>query len=111
MLHPNKDLQIPSPRSQFLKYAAINTLLSKPDTISGYEDLLNKIGANKERLQKLSKDLQKFNNKFSLFEEGSISKDDPNSIKSFDIDATVKDYWREYFRPQLWQKLLSLVST
>jgi hypothetical protein len=96
MLHPNKDLQIPSPRSQFLKYAAINTLFSKPDTISGYEDLLNKIGAKKERLQKLTKDLQKFNNKFNLFEASNISNEHLGNIK-FDIDSNVKDYWQRVF--------------
>jgi hypothetical protein len=97
MLHPNKDLQIPSPRSQFLKFAAINTLLSKRDTISGYEDLLNKAGANKERLQKLSKDLKKFNNKFKLFDSGNISKEDSSDIKLFDIDPNMKDYWQRVF--------------
>jgi len=51
MLHPNEALNIPFARSQFLKYAAINTIIAKSDdTITGYENLLNKIGARKERV-------------------------------------------------------------
>lgn len=97
MLHPNKELQIPSARSQFLKYAAINTLFSSPENIVGYEALLDKIGANKQRLRKLSKDLQKFNSKFHLFHSDSISKEDSDNIKLFDIDSNVKDYWQRVF--------------
>ena len=52
MLHPNEKLQIPSPRSHFLKYAAINKLISllgDGATSLGYEELLTKIGANQDR--------------------------------------------------------------
>jgi hypothetical protein len=72
-------------------------LLSETDNITGFEDLLNMIGANKERLQKLSKDLQKFNNKFNLFEGSSTSRDDSDNIKSFHIVSNVKDYWKRVF--------------
>jgi hypothetical protein len=47
MLHPNEKLQIPAPRSHFIKYAAINKLMSivKDGSKSvGYEELLSIIG-------------------------------------------------------------------
>ena len=61
MLHPNDQLRIPTPRSHFIKYAAINELLTtaaKDGTISiGYRELLDKIGAKQSRLSKLVNDL------------------------------------------------------
>jgi hypothetical protein len=64
MLHPNDKLQIPTPRSHFIKYAAINKLISllgDGATFLGYEELLTKIGANQGRLNKLVNDLSTFN--------------------------------------------------
>ena len=70
MFHPNEGLEVPSPRSQFIKYAAIEQLMShKKGTILGYEELLNKIGAKAGRLKKLSKDLTNLDSKYCLFEK------------------------------------------
>ena len=60
MLHPNDALAIPTPRSQLIRYAAINKLISEQKSrkdkengeeqsvnhsgIESYEDLLKKIG-------------------------------------------------------------------
>ena len=65
ILHPNDQLRIPTARSHFIKYAAINELLTtaaKDGTISiGYRELLDKIGAKQSRLTKLVNDLYSFN--------------------------------------------------
>jgi hypothetical protein len=79
MLHPNEDLEIPSARSHLIKYAAINkllqdqkkepsedmTLMSRSQNISdnriSYKDLFTAIGAEKNRLDKLQKDMSKLN--------------------------------------------------
>ena len=70
ILQPNDQLQIPTPRSHFIKYAAINELLTtatKDGTISmGYRELLDKIGAKQSRLTKLVNDLYSFNESFSI---------------------------------------------
>jgi len=98
MLHPNALLKIPFPRSQFLKYAAIQTLISRPDgSVTGYEDLLNRIGANKERLKKLKKDLEKFDSKFHLFQSDIRSQQATGENISFELESTVKDYWKRVF--------------
>jgi hypothetical protein len=58
MLHPN---DIPVARSHFIEYASINKLMSVlggGNTSFGYEELLNKMGANQDRLDKLVNDYQ-----------------------------------------------------
>jgi hypothetical protein len=98
MLHPNVGLQIPFSRSQFLKYAAINTMISKShDAIVGYENLLNRIGANKERLKKLAKDLEKFDSKFHLFQSNNKSQQETGDKMAFQLVSNVKDYWKRVF--------------
>jgi hypothetical protein len=98
MLHPNEGLQIPFSRSQFLKYAAINSMISKSDdTILGYENLLNRIGASKERLKKLKKDLEKFDSKFHLFKSnGNLPQVTGDNVE-FHLDSRAKDYWKRVF--------------
>src|SRR5207244_3605604 len=73
MLHPNDKLQIPVPRSHFIKYTAINELMSEAGTMSlGYEELLSKIGAKKERLNKLVNDIATFNELYSFLREDAL---------------------------------------
>ena len=60
ILHPNSKLGIPAPRSQFIKYCAIDFLLSSLGQDSDkldYDILLDKIGANHSRIGKLVNDL------------------------------------------------------
>ena len=84
MLHANEDLKIPSARSQLIKYAAINKLLQSQDQELGedstlvsrsqsimdkrisYKDLLTAIGADRNRLDKLQKDMSKLNKRYSF---------------------------------------------
>jgi hypothetical protein len=69
MLQPNETLQIPTARSHFIKYAAINKLLENGSTSLGYDELLSKIGGKPQRLEKLVKDLTSFNELFSFLRE------------------------------------------
>jgi hypothetical protein len=80
MLHPNESLGIPCARSQLIRYAAINQLIKehskqndkvsrepqerKSDETKTYEDLLKKIGAKKDRIDKLKRDLSNFDPKY-----------------------------------------------
>lgn len=95
MLHPNPELGIPAARSQFIKYAAINLLLSsikerKTSDVLDYKVLLNKVGAQNARLSKLVNDLTRFNQQYSFLR----TKDDQNSLA---IDPRVQGYWERVF--------------
>src|SRR5712691_9924309 len=76
MLHPNDKLQIPSPRSHFIKYAGTKKLISllgNGTASLGYEELLSKIGANQGRLNKLVNDLSTFNEMYSFLREDVLA--------------------------------------
>jgi hypothetical protein len=93
ILHPNDKLQIPIPRSHFIKYAAINKLMSVVDGTAslGYEELLNKIGANKARLNKLVNDLSTFNELYSFLRE------DGAGSNRLAIKPNTKEYWQRVY--------------
>jgi NurA domain-containing protein len=93
MLHANEDLKIPAARSHLIKYAVINkllqnqkqelgednTLISKSQSITdnriSYKALLTTIGADRNRLDKLQKDMSKLNKRYSLLDDS-----DPENI-------------------------------
>ena len=107
MLHANEDLKIPSARSQLIKYAAINklllqnqdqelgpedsTLVSRSRSIMdkriSYKDLLTAIGADRNRLDKLQKDISKLNKRYSF-----LDGDQMYSLKSH-----ISGYWERVF--------------
>jgi hypothetical protein len=97
MLHQNEQLQIPTPRSHLIKYAAINELLMSATDVGktsmGYSELLHKIGAKQSRLGKLVKDLSWFNESYSFLNKVGGGRGDnilaikPNMIK----------YWQRVF--------------
>jgi hypothetical protein len=95
MLHPNDRLQTPSPRSHFIKYAAINGLLlsaSENGKISmGYRELLDKIGAKQSRLGKLVNDLSWFNGTYSFLRERGA---DERGENTFNIKPNIVRYWQ-----------------
>jgi hypothetical protein len=94
MLHPNDKLQIPVARSHLIKYASINKLISVLEdgsTSLGYEELLNKIGAKQERLNKLVNDLSTFNEMYSFLREDTLA----NNRLSIKLDT--KEYWQRVF--------------
>ena len=98
MLHPNDQLQIPSPRSHFIKYAAINELLmsaTEDGTVSmGYRELLDKIGAKQSRLGKLVNDLSRFNGSYSFLREGGAESGVDNILA---IKPDMVRYWQRVF--------------
>jgi hypothetical protein len=89
MLHPNRELKIPAPRSQFLKYCAINLLISTTNEISSatdpYENVLSKIGAKPIRLTKLVNDIKSYNKEYSFLKA--------DFGDNFNIDTKIKYYW------------------
>jgi hypothetical protein len=118
MLHPNDGLEVPSPRSQLIRYAAINKLINEQktrknkesiekqqknhDRIKSYEDLLKKIGADKNRLEKLKKDLSNFDRKYCLFNK----KDKPENLQDanvslFDLSPKIENYWQRVLAASL----------
>ena len=96
MLHANEELGTPTSRSHLIKYAAINKLLqnqkqvlrdngmrvSTPQSITdekiSYKDLLTEIGADRNRLGKLQKDLSKLNKRYSFFHDDQTCILKPN---------------------------------
>jgi hypothetical protein len=101
ILHPNDKLQIPAPRSQFIKYSAINCLLMSTggegkSTLKGlaYEEILEKMGANNARLNKLANDLTRFNERFSFL------KKEPES-NGLSIEQKIGAYWQRVFSAAL----------
>jgi hypothetical protein len=94
MLHPNEKLQIPTARSHFIKYAAINKLISllgNETTSAGYEELLSKIGAKPQRLDKLVNDLTRFNELFSFLREDALAS---NRVA---MKPGTSGYWQRVF--------------
>ena len=96
ILQPNDQLRIPTARSHFIKYAAINELLTtaaKDGTISiGYRELLDKIGAKQSRLTKLVNDLYSFNESFPFLKKDGSEKGRIRAIK-----PDVVGYWQRVF--------------
>jgi hypothetical protein len=94
MLHPNNKLQIPTPRSHFIKYAAISKLISllgDGATSIGPEVLLTKIGANQGRLNKLMNDLSTFIDLYSFLREDVLAN---NRLA---IKPGTEGYWQRVF--------------
>lgn len=107
MLHPNTKLQIPQARSQLIKYRAISWMLeewgidsdfSNRDKIS-YEQILQKIGANPHRLNKLARDLEALDEKFTLFSGTKSQKKDYTNkyIYKDSIDSNLRNYWKRVY--------------
>lgn len=94
MLHPNDQLQIPSPRSHLIKYAALNTLLKSTaedgTTSLGYKEVLEKIGAKENRLGKLVNDLSRFNEIYPFLRVGGNNG-------HIAIKPGMKRYWQRVF--------------
>jgi hypothetical protein len=100
ILHANTILQIPVARSHLIKYAAINRLIeeSKNGTKAiTYEDLLNKIGAKKERMRKLVEEITELD-KRHYFLEGNNGTDDRGHLS---LKQGVENYWNRVFYASL----------
>jgi hypothetical protein len=75
ILHTNSKLGIPTPRSQFIKYCAIDFLLRHDSNAIDYQTLLDKIGANSSMVDKFVNDITVLNRKYSFLksEEGFLA--------------------------------------
>jgi hypothetical protein len=94
VLHPNEKLLIPAARSHFIKYAAINKLISllrNGFTSLQYEELLSKIGAKQQNLNKLMNDLKMFNELFPFLKEDALAR---NVVA---MKSGIEGYWQRVF--------------
>ena len=114
MLHPNDSLGIPCARSQLIRYARYKYNLikehskkndkvggseaqkRKSDETKSYEDLLKKIGAKKDRIDKIKRDLSKFDQKYSLFDRKDKNKEGLQNIDTslFQLSPNIENYWQ-----------------
>ena len=95
MLHPNAMLRIPAPRSQFIKYCALNSLIStEGDGVSSnppsFQMIVGQNWCKKDRLTKLVNDLTLFNKQYSFFQDNLQSN-------LLSIKSEVKQYWDRVF--------------
>ena len=98
MLHPNEQLKIPTPRSHFIKYAAINKLLTSASENGStifmeYRELLDKIGAKQSRLGKLVNDISWFNGSYSFLRGRWLRC----AVMSIAIKPGLMRYWERVF--------------
>jgi hypothetical protein len=83
LLVPNPELEIPSPRSQFLRLAALSLLFGGEEL--GLEEILDRIGSDKAHLKVLQEDFAELESTFHIFEPGQPGK--------FKLKAGVSGYW------------------
>ncbi len=82
MFLPNDELEIPAPRSQFLKYAAIWQLFEGKEY--NLPQLIGRIGANQNRLSKLQRDLGELEAEYHPFER---------MLDAFKLRREVTKFW------------------
>jgi hypothetical protein len=90
MLVANRELAIPAPRSQLLKYAAISMLFGG-DSLSP-EELISRLGADPKWAERLRNDFFELNERFSLFEE---------TEPAFRLKPLAGGYWDRVLRATL----------
>ncbi|HUI00451.1 MAG TPA: hypothetical protein VLX56_02335 [Nitrososphaerales archaeon] len=83
LLVVNPELEIPSPRSQLLRLAALSHLFAGDALTAG--EILVEIGADATHLPVLEQDLAELESEYHLFEAAEPGK--------FKLDPRVKDYW------------------
>lgn len=86
MLHPNRKLRIPVPRSQFIKYAAIQSLFAQAKPLHE-SDLLLKLGMPADRLEKLRRELRRLDEDYAPF----------TGEKGFRLVPGAENYWERVF--------------
>jgi hypothetical protein len=82
MLVHNEDLEVPAPRSQLLRFAAVQQLFSGESLTSA--QLIQRTGADPKWVSRLEDDLTELNNRFGGFEQTS---------PSFKLKEGVSAYW------------------
>jgi hypothetical protein len=82
MLIPNNDLNIPPPRSHLLKYAAIFRLMENEGCT--VEEIIEKLGANKLRTEKLKRSFKDWKSEHRIFEK---------ETSKYQVRGEVSKYW------------------
>lgn len=85
LLLANPELEIPSPRSQLLKLAAVASLFD--GSALTLSQMLDKVGSDHSHLPVLREDLRELDSAYHIFEEGSAGED-----RRFKLKPGVKDY-------------------
>jgi len=85
LLVANPELEIPSPRSQLLKLAAVSSLFD--GSALTLSQILDKVVSDPPHLPVLRDDLQELDSTYHIFEEGSAGDD-----RKFMLRPGVKDY-------------------
>ena len=90
MLLPNKELAIPAPRSQLLKFAAVLELF-EGEAITA-EQLIARLGADPKWVDRLRDDLFELNERFGAFEQ---------TTPSFKLKEVTAAYWERVLHAAL----------
>ena len=90
MLLSNKELSTPTPRSQLLKFAAVQALFGGESLTA--EELIARIGADPKWNVRLQDDLVELNERFGAFEQTS---------PSFKLKPGTGDYWERVLHASL----------
>ncbi len=85
LLVANPELEIPSPRSQLLKFAAIISLFDGSEMTLA--QMLDKVGSGRSHLPVLREDLRELDSAYHVFEGGADGDE-----RKFKLKAGVKDY-------------------
>jgi hypothetical protein len=98
MLHPNDALQFPAPRSQLIQYASLHRLMQQADKAMTLEEILANTEAKKERIDKISKELAKFEKHYSLLVQDNNYHDRQNlhqqqANSRYQLKSGVEHYW------------------
>lgn len=78
MLTPNKELSLPPPRSQFIRYAIVEHLISAGKEISE-EELISALSKGGERAERIRRELQRLRNEYGLLEPGESCRIKPRA--------------------------------
>jgi hypothetical protein len=90
MLLPNTELEIPPPRSQLLKFAAVLELFGAKSLTA--EQLVERIGADPKWVKRLRDDLLEFDERFGAFDHTS---------PSFTLKEGTSNYWERVLHAAL----------
>jgi hypothetical protein len=90
MLLPNRELEIPPPRSQLLKFVAILEMFGGESLTA--EDLVARIGADPRWVERLRDDLVEFDERFEAFDHSS---------PSFKLKEGTSFYWERVLHAAL----------
>ena len=87
MLVANKDLKIPSPRSQLLKFAAVASLFGGEEL--SVTQIAMRLAVDESHVTRLRQELKELDAEFHIFERSGNGAADAK----FKLNREVKDYW------------------